>query len=123
MQKGVVTYLQGVMLVSKAGQPSESWDQWNQNHTLAVELAILDHVMFPKTHEIIDLSLLEPREHIERGHVFIHALIAEKFRTLGIIKTTGAKNLECCVALLQIWFLEHITLCLPLVTKGFSKKT
>lgn len=31
-------------------------------------------------------------------------------------------HLECCIALLQIWFLEHSTLCRPLEIKDLLQK-
>lgn len=35
-----------------------SRDEWNQNRSFVMELAIFGHVKFPKTHNSIDLELL-----------------------------------------------------------------
>lgn len=57
--------------------------------------------------ENVDLDLLEFIYQIKRGHTFVPTLIVDTFRALNIVKP----DLEYCVALLQIWFLEHIVLC------------
>lgn len=54
---------------------------------------------------------------------FIPALIADTFRALDIARLTRIKHLECCTSLVQVWFLEHMTICLPMSTKGIFMKT
>lgn len=87
-----------------------------------MELTVLGHVLFPKNPEKIDIRLLHFREQIEQGHTFVPALLADTFRTLCIAKATLSTHLECCVSLLQVWFLEHLFACKPLTTKGLFQE-
>lgn len=48
-------------------------------------------------------------------------MLVDTFKALHIVKTTRAKHLECCFALLEIWF-NHITLCRPLEIKGLLQE-
>lgn len=62
------------------------------------------------------------REQIEQGHTFVPALITDTIRALYITKATLSTHLECCVSLSQIWFLEHLVACKPLITKGLLQE-
>lgn len=99
-----------------------SQDEWTQRRIKALELSVLGHILFPKARTLVDAGLLEFRDQIEQGHSFIPALLADTFRALNMAKRTRTKNLECCVALLQIWFLEHISLFRPVATTGILKE-
>lgn len=94
-----------------------SGEEWNQNRILAFELVILGHVLFPKNPKAVDVKWLHSREQIEGGHTFVLAFLADTIRVL-CIATTFSTHLECCASLLQIWLLEHLIVCKPLITKG-----
>lgn len=53
----------------------------------------------------MDLLLLEFGDQIEKGHIFVPALIADTFRAMDIVKSIRTKNLECCVAIFRFGFL------------------
>lgn len=78
--------------------------------------------LFPKSLTKIDLRLLQFQEQIEQGHTFIPAILAYTIRALCMAKTKLATHLECCVSLLQVWFLGHLVVCKRLVTKGLFQE-
>lgn len=71
--------------------------------------------LFPKNPKGVDVKLLHSREQIEGGHTYVPALLADTIRVL-CIATTFSTHLECCASLLQIWLLEHLVVCKPLIT-------
>lgn len=97
-------------------------EDWKRNRVLAIELAILGHILFPKNLTGVDVRLLQFREQIEQGHTFVPALLADTIRALCMVKANVATHLECCGYLLQVWFLEHLVACRPLVTKGLFQE-
>lgn len=82
----------------------------------------LGHVLLPKKLESMDLEPLEVLEKIKRGHTFIHALLLDIFRAMNIVTSSLSKYLECCVSFLLIWFLKHIMMSRPLLTKGLLRQ-
>lgn len=91
--------------VYKQNQPifNSSYEEWSQTRVLTWN----SHVLFPQNPEEVDIGLLHFQEKIERAYTFIPALIADTIRALCNAKVAISTYLECCVSLLQIWFLEH----------------
>lgn len=79
-----------------------SHEKWNLTQVLALEFAILGHVIFPRNLEGFDIGLLHFREQIERGNTFVHMLLAGTIKALCTTKTTRSTYFECYVLLLQI---------------------
>lgn len=95
-----------------------SHEEQNQNRVLALKLAVLGHVIFPRNHTRVDIGLLQFQEQIKQGHIFIPALQADTTRAMCILKMTLPTHLECCISPLQVRFLEYLVACRLFVMKG-----
>lgn len=66
--------------------------------------------------------IIRVSEQIEKVHTFVPALLADTFRALNIVRTIRSTYMEYCDSLLQVWFLEYIIVCRPLVTSGLLQE-
>lgn len=57
-----------------------SYEKWNQNRVLALELAILGHVLFPNL-EGVAIRLLQFQEQIEQGHTFFPSISSQYYKS------------------------------------------
>lgn len=96
--------------------------KWGHNPILAFELAMMGHLMFPRGLDCLDTRLLILWEQIESGHTFAPALLVNTFRALNLARATRSPSLECCISLLQVWVLEHLIACWPLITRGLFQE-
>lgn len=62
-----------------------SHEDWSQTRPLALEIAIMGHILFPQNPEEVVIGLLHFLEQIEQSHTFVLALIVDTI-TLCISK-------------------------------------
>lgn len=69
-----------------------SHEEWNQNRVLAIELTILEHVLFRRNLEVL-ISDCYNSGNKSKKHTNIPALLADTIRALCIAETTLSTHL------------------------------
>lgn len=71
-----------------------------------------------KEHDIYRFGRIRVQDADRARFFFRTGFLTDTFRALDMEKLTRMEHLEWCESLLQVWFLEHIQICHPILIKG-----